>query len=68
MINYKRYMFAKDPFHSELSPCRWGVTRPRVHGGVALIMDKLILTPTLNEVESTLVRFPAKPIKRKLAI
>lgn len=32
-------------------PFRWGVSRPRVHGGYAIMVERLIITPTLDEVK-----------------
>lgn len=35
------------PYHR----IRWGIARPRVHGGYAIMVKRLIITPTLDEVE-----------------
>lgn len=44
------YLFGIPGF-SQNKPYRWGVSRPRVRGGYVIMMKRLIITPTLDEVE-----------------
>ena len=43
-------------------------TVPRVKGGGATVMKQIIVSPTLTEAVSQIVRVPSKPKTRKLAI
>lgn len=40
------YMFASPG----VRPYRWGVSRPRVHGGYVIMVERLIITPAFDEV------------------
>lgn len=60
MSKFKKYIF--------YNKWRCAIARPRVNGGVAIIMDKIVITPELNEIDTVIVRNPAKPRKFRLAV
>lgn len=61
-IHYE--MFAK----CDNTVVRFGHSVPRVKGGFAIIMEKIIISPNMSEVNSQCVRHESNPHTRKLAI
>lgn len=59
-MKLKDYMFMSYNY-------RIAVARPRAHGGFAVMMDRVIITPNLNEVTVVFSRFPMKPHKFTLS-
>lgn len=60
-MNLKDYLFMDHHFRN-------GFARPRVKGGFAIMMDRLIITHNLDEVEIYFSRFTRNPHYRRLAL
>ncbi len=58
-MNISKYLFSSYHYHI-------AVARPRVHGGYAIMMDRVIITCNLDEVLVTFSRFPKNPHKFRL--
>lgn len=59
-MKLKDYMFMS--YHYRVA-----IARPRVHGGYAVMMNRVIITPVLDDVEVWFSRFYKEPHKRHLS-
>lgn len=59
-MKLKDYMFMSPDYRN-------AIARPRVHGGFAVMMDRIIITRNLDEVIVVFSRFPMKPHKFTLS-